>query len=177
MPRTEQGVHLCSACMNDKLQATQKCSMNLCNYLSRICTADPHRVLTICNGRRCTAADMAARVAAISASLRSDLAVQPGDRVLLAAVNSDSYLEMMLAVFAAGAYLAPINWRWSIEVSTCDACWHPCTLAILTSAIVLLLSHRMRQLLWHHVKRRSSWLTQLASDSCRFSEKAGGLST
>lgn len=90
--------------------------MNLCQYLSCSATVNPNKVLTISGEQRSTASVLAARVAAISASLVDDFGIEKGDRVVLAALNSDLYLEVVLGVFAAGAVVAPLNWRWSLQV-------------------------------------------------------------
>lgn len=91
--------------------------MNLCQYLSHTARVNPNKILTICREQRSSASVLSARVAAISASLISDYGIEQGDRVVLAALNSDLYLEFVLGVFAAGAVLTPLNWRWSLQVS------------------------------------------------------------
>ncbi|KAL5707571.1 o-succinylbenzoate--CoA ligase [Ranunculus cassubicifolius] len=49
------------------------------------------------------------------ASGLSNLGITPGDIVAIAALNTDLYLEWMLAVAYVGAILAPLNYRWSLE--------------------------------------------------------------
>ena len=90
--------------------------MNICQYLSHTARTQPSKVLTVCGEQRCTSSVLAARVAAMSTSLKQDFGLESGDCVVLAALNSDLYLEIMLAVFAAGSVLAPLNWRWSLQV-------------------------------------------------------------
>lgn len=91
--------------------------MNLCQYLSCTASVNPNKVLSICGEQRSAASVLAARVAAFSASLVNDCGVERGDRVALAALNSDIYLEVVLGVLAAGAVVVPVNWRWSLEVN------------------------------------------------------------
>lgn len=43
------------------------------------------------------------------------LGLQPGHVVAIAALNSDSYLEWLLAVTHVGGIAAPLNYRWSLE--------------------------------------------------------------
>lgn len=102
--------------------------MNLCQYLSHTARTNPSKVLTVCGERRCTSSVLAARVAALSTSLVLDFGVKEGDRIILAALNSDLYLEMVLAIFAAGAVVAPLNWRWSLQVMELQAREHICSL-------------------------------------------------
>lgn len=50
--------------------------------------------------------------AAQAGALRDRLGVRDGDRVALAAGNTDACLELLLAAAAAGAIAVPINTRW-----------------------------------------------------------------
>ena len=97
--------------------------MNLCQYLTATAQKQPDRILCICGDRQKTAAELLTCVAALANALANDLAVRPGDAVALAAHNSDLYLEVVLAVLAVGAVIAPLNWRWSLEVRPCTACF------------------------------------------------------
>ena len=47
-----------------------------------------------------------------AAALRDKLRVRDGDRVAIAASNTDACLEFLLAAAAAGAIAVPINTRW-----------------------------------------------------------------
>ncbi|XP_024536897.1 2-succinylbenzoate--CoA ligase, chloroplastic/peroxisomal isoform X3 [Selaginella moellendorffii] len=58
-------------------------------------------------------ADFFRRVAALSKGLRG--LVQYGERVAIAALTSEYYLEWMLAVPCAGGIVAPLNYRWSFD--------------------------------------------------------------
>ena len=93
--------------------------MNLCQYLTTTVRTQPDKTICICGRERKTAAELLARVCALANALAKDVAVQPGDVVALAARNSDVYFEVVLAVMAIGAVVAPLNWRWSLQVRPC----------------------------------------------------------
>lgn len=84
--------------------------------LAALASSVPDRPLTYYEGRTQTAGAFAARVAALASLLACECNLQPGDRVALAAINTDRTFEIILAVLAAGGLVAPINWRWSVEV-------------------------------------------------------------
>ena len=89
---------------------------HVCQHLASLAQRSPHRLLTTCGDRQQTCSGVAERIAALSAGLVGDLGLQPGDRVALAALNTDHHLEALLAVLAAGGLVAPLNWRWSVQV-------------------------------------------------------------
>jgi long-chain acyl-CoA synthetase len=64
----------------------------------------------VCEDRRRTYAELGQRCRRLAGALR-DLGLQKGDRVAVHALNSDQYLELFLAVPAAGLVLVPINSR------------------------------------------------------------------
>jgi acyl-CoA synthetase (AMP-forming)/AMP-acid ligase II len=69
--------------------------------------------VAVCFGdRRRTFRQFADRVARLAGALQS-LGVQPNDRVAMLALNSDRYLEYLMAVPWAGAVLNPCNIRWT----------------------------------------------------------------
>jgi acyl-CoA synthetase (AMP-forming)/AMP-acid ligase II len=72
----------------------------------------PDAVMTICCGRQRTFREVAGRVARLAGGLRG-LGVDSGDRVAMLSLNSDRYLEYLLAVPWADAVLNPINIRWN----------------------------------------------------------------
>lgn len=82
-------------------------------------------VVTVYGDRKRTGNELLERVGALSAGLRS-LGVTPGDRVALAGLNSDGYLEWLLAVPCAGAIVAPLNHRWVSP--SCSMFWSLCFL-------------------------------------------------
>lgn len=87
--------------------------------LTALASSSPDRPLTYCNGRTQTAGAFAARVAAWSSMLEVDCGLQPGDRVALAAINTDRTFEIIMAILTAGGMIAPLNWRWSVQVRKC----------------------------------------------------------
>jgi len=64
----------------------------------------------VCEDRRRTYAELGERCRRLAGAL-SDLGLQKGDRVAVHALNSERYLELFLAVPAAGLVLVPINAR------------------------------------------------------------------
>lgn len=102
---------------------------HVCQPLSQLARRVPNQLLTTCGGRQQTCGEFAARVACLASALASELGLQPGDRVALAALNTDHHFEALLAVLATGGLVAPLNWRWSIEDAL--AALAPCTPSIL----------------------------------------------
>ncbi|MFD7646088.1 long-chain-fatty-acid--CoA ligase [Streptomyces albidoflavus] len=99
--------------------------MYLTQPLHRALQQYPDRAATVHGGRTRDFATHVGRVARLAAGLRS-LGVAPGDRVAMYALNSDRYLEHLMAVPWADAVLAPVNTRWAhAEVASalndCDA--------------------------------------------------------
>jgi acyl-CoA synthetase (AMP-forming)/AMP-acid ligase II len=69
--------------------------------------------VAVCFGdRQRTFLQFADRVARLAGALQS-LGLQPNDRVAMLALNSDRYLEYLMAVPWAGAVLNPCNIRWT----------------------------------------------------------------
>ncbi|KAL2622726.1 hypothetical protein R1flu_002931 [Riccia fluitans] len=71
-------------------------------------------VATVCEGRVQSGAEFVDRIAGLSIGLRRT-GLEPGERVSIAALNSEWYLEWLLAVPCAGGIIAPLNHRWSVE--------------------------------------------------------------
>lgn len=78
--------------------------------LERALRVAPESCAVICEDRRRTYAELGERCRQLAGALR-DLGLQKGDRVAVHALNSDQYLELFLAVPAAGLVLVPINSR------------------------------------------------------------------
>jgi acyl-activating enzyme 14 len=85
---------------------------HLCLPLLAQAQAQRDRVVTSCCGHHTTAAALHDGVALLSRGL-SQLGVQPGERVALLGLNSDTFWVTLLAVLDAGAVACPLNWRWS----------------------------------------------------------------
>jgi long-chain acyl-CoA synthetase len=64
----------------------------------------------VCEDRRRTYAELGERCRRLAGGLR-DRGLEKGDRVAVRALNSDRYLELFLAIPAAGLVLVPINSR------------------------------------------------------------------
>jgi long-chain acyl-CoA synthetase len=71
----------------------------------------PELPATWFQGRTCTFAELDASSSALAAGLAGELGVRPGDRVAILDKNSDSYLELLVALDRAGAVAVPVNWR------------------------------------------------------------------
>ena len=84
--------------------------MNLANLLLRTAKATPDRP-AIALGRHdlCSYGELARRVGALAAQLRTRFKLVPGDRVALFMRNSPQYLEILYAVWQAGLVAVPIN--------------------------------------------------------------------
>ncbi|XP_057830057.2 2-succinylbenzoate--CoA ligase, chloroplastic/peroxisomal isoform X2 [Cryptomeria japonica] len=70
--------------------------------------------VTICGSTHKTGMHFLDRIAALTNGLLQ-LGLRQGDVVAIAALNSDLYLEWMMAVMCAGCIVAPLNYRWSPE--------------------------------------------------------------
>lgn len=80
--------------------------------LHRASLLQPDHTFTICGDRIRTVEQVHNRVARLAAGL-VDLGVGQGDRVGILALNSDRYVEYLLAVPWAGGVINPVNIRWS----------------------------------------------------------------
>lgn len=88
--------------------------MYLTQSLHRALQQHPDRVASVFGDRRRTFREHVDRVSRLAGAL-SSLGVAPGDRVAMLGLNSDRYLEYLMAVPWAGAVLVPVNTRWSVE--------------------------------------------------------------
>ena len=86
--------------------------MHLTQPLHRAVQQFPDRTALVCGKRRTTFRQMADRVARLAGGLQA-LGMQPGDRVAILALNSDRYLEYVIAVPWGGGVINPCNTRWS----------------------------------------------------------------
>lgn len=86
--------------------------MYLTQGLHRAVQCHPDKVATVCGDRTHGFGELADRVARLAGALRG-LGVREGDRVGMLGLNSDRYLEWLLAVWWAGAMVNPLNTRWS----------------------------------------------------------------
>ncbi|MFF9572306.1 long-chain-fatty-acid--CoA ligase [Streptomyces sp. NPDC014685] len=99
--------------------------MYLTQPLHRALQQYPDRIATVHGERARDFATHVDRVARLAAGLRS-LGLAPGERVAMYALNSDRYLEHLMAVPWADAVLAPVNTRWAepevaLALNDCEA--------------------------------------------------------
>ena len=87
--------------------------MYLTQPLHRALQQYPERPATIDGARERTFAEHVDRVARLASGLQA-LGVAAGDRVAMCGLNSDHYLEYLMAVPWADAILVPVNTRWSV---------------------------------------------------------------
>jgi long-chain acyl-CoA synthetase len=80
------------------------------NPLDRALRTAPDACAVVCEGRRRTYAELAARCQHIAGGLHQ-LGLRRGDRVGVISLNSDRYLELYLTVPASGLVLVPVNSR------------------------------------------------------------------
>lgn len=88
--------------------------MHLTQALHKARREHPDRTAVVCAQRRTSYARLADRVERLAGALQG-LGVQAGDRVALLGPNTDRCLEVCYATWWAGAVLAPVNCRWSVE--------------------------------------------------------------
>ncbi|MCL7034390.1 hypothetical protein MKW94_006390 [Papaver nudicaule] len=87
---------------------------HICQCLSRISTVRNDRVFTIFGDRRKTGLEFVENVCKLANGL-AELGIQRGDVIAIAALNSDLYLEWLLAIAFVGGISAPLNYRWNFE--------------------------------------------------------------
>jgi acyl-CoA synthetase (AMP-forming)/AMP-acid ligase II len=89
-------------------------SMQLTQFLRKARREHPERVAAVCGDRRTSFAELARRVEGLAGALVA-AGAQAGDRIALFGLNSDRYLETLLACWWAGLVAAPVNCRWAVE--------------------------------------------------------------
>ncbi|KAM7530402.1 hypothetical protein LguiB_033812 [Lonicera macranthoides] len=87
---------------------------HICHCLSRLSIIRHNSPATISGNRRKTGYQFVEGVLCLARGL-SELGLKPGDIVAISALNSDLYLEWLLAVAFVGGIGAPLNYRWSLE--------------------------------------------------------------
>lgn len=97
--------------------------MYLTQGLHRALQLWPERTATIFGGRNQSYRDFVARIARLASGLQR-LGMKPDGRVSMLALNSDRYLEYMMATWWGGGVLNPVNTRWSVPeiVYSLDDC-------------------------------------------------------
>ena len=84
--------------------------MQLTQGLRRAAQIFPGRTSTVFGERRRTWSETAERVARLAGGIAA-LGVQPGERAMILASNSDRYLESIYALLWAGCVVVPGNTR------------------------------------------------------------------
>jgi long-chain acyl-CoA synthetase len=102
---------------------SKETNMYLTQGLQRSLQQTPDHVVTIFGERRRTFREFGDRVARLAGALRK-LGMLPDDRVSMLALNSDRYLEYMMATWWGGGVLNPVNIRWAVPeiVYSLDDC-------------------------------------------------------
>ncbi|KAL9671748.1 hypothetical protein QQ045_009321 [Rhodiola kirilowii] len=88
--------------------------LHICQCLARLELLRPDSSLTICGKRQRTGRQFVDEILTLACGL-AKLGVQHGDIVAISALNSDWYLEWLLAVTYVGGIVAPLNYRWSLD--------------------------------------------------------------
>ncbi|CAH9141472.1 unnamed protein product [Cuscuta epithymum] len=96
------------------MQMANYSKAHICQCMSRVSASRRSSTVTISGDRRKTGAQFVDGILSLARGLRQ-LGLQPGDVVAISALNSDLYLEWLLAVAYAGGITAPLNYRWSLE--------------------------------------------------------------
>ncbi|KAI3710055.1 hypothetical protein L2E82_39828 [Cichorium intybus] len=87
---------------------------HICQCLSRLSTFRRNSPITIYGSRVNTGQQFVDGVLDLSYGL-IQFGLKPGDVVAISALNSDLYLEWLLAITFVGAIAATLNYRWSLE--------------------------------------------------------------
>jgi long-chain acyl-CoA synthetase len=87
-------------------------TMYLTQGLHRSMQRHPDKIATGTLGRTQTFRQLTERVARLAGAFK-ELGVRKGDRVAMLALNSDRYVEFLLACWWMGAIATPVNTRWS----------------------------------------------------------------
>jgi fatty-acyl-CoA synthase len=85
--------------------------MNLSSWLDRRADLMPDQTALVFEGETIAYRALADQVAATAHYLKHALAIVPGDRIGLIALNRPEYLSLLFACARLGAMLVPINWR------------------------------------------------------------------
>ncbi|MFC8128264.1 long-chain fatty acid--CoA ligase [Streptomyces sp. NPDC057302] len=86
--------------------------MYMTQALQRALQQTPDAPFTVFGDRTRTVRESAGRIARLAGALR-ELGIEPGDRIAMLALNSDRYLEYLMASWWIGAAVNPVNIRWA----------------------------------------------------------------
>src|SRR5262245_64829978 len=85
--------------------------MDLSDLIERNAQFAPNKPALRFGDQSLTYGGLAARIGEAARALKSQLAVQAGDRVAILAANQPDYLVLLYACARLGAMLVPLNWR------------------------------------------------------------------
>lgn len=106
---------MCNSRLFSSRQMANYSKAHICQCLSRVSTVRRSSTVTVAGDRRKTGAQLVEGVLSLARGLLQ-LGLKPGDVVAICALNSDLYLEWLLAVAYAGGITAPLNYRWFVEL-------------------------------------------------------------
>jgi fatty-acyl-CoA synthase len=92
--------------------------MDLSDLIDRNAAFTPDKAAIRFAGATLTYAGLAQRIAATARALKSQLAIERGDRIAILAYNHPDYLVLLYACARLGAMLVPINWRLALPEQT-----------------------------------------------------------
>jgi fatty-acyl-CoA synthase len=92
--------------------------MDLSDLIDRNAAFTPHKAAIRFAGATLTYAGLAQRIADTARALKSQLAIERGDRIAILAYNHPDYLVLLYACARLGAMLVPINWRLALPEQT-----------------------------------------------------------
>lgn len=95
---------------------------HIVQYLAALERTQPEKIFSHNGERTQTTKAFVEGVAAYTVLLTEECKLCCGDRVAVAAINTDVSFQFMLAVLAAGGLLTLVNWRWSLEVGLRSLC-------------------------------------------------------
>ncbi|KAG2304036.1 hypothetical protein Bca52824_032687 [Brassica carinata] len=87
---------------------------HICHCLTRLASVKRNAVVTVYGQRRRTGQEFVDGILRLAGGLVR-LGLRNGDVVSIAALNSDLFLEWLLAVALVGGIVAPLNYRWSLK--------------------------------------------------------------
>lgn len=88
--------------------------MDLSDFIDRNAAFAPDKPAIDFDGASLSYAELAQRIAATAAALKSQLGIERGDRIAILATNQPDYLVLLYACARLGALLVPLNWRLAV---------------------------------------------------------------
>src|SRR5258705_362216 len=88
--------------------------MDLSDLIDRNAAFSPGKAAIRFAGATLSYAEFARRIADTARGLKSELAIERGDRVAVLANNRPDYLVLLYACARLGAVLVPVSWRLAV---------------------------------------------------------------